>query len=45
MLGAATNPKLDASDLALKELAKDIGKEAHFEAAKVAIYLANRGVQ
>jgi cholesterol oxidase len=43
MLGAATNPKLDASDLALKELAKDIGKEAHFEAAKVAIYFGESG--
>ena len=43
MLGAATNPKLDASDLALKELAKDIGKEAHFEAAKVAIYFGQSG--
>jgi len=43
MLGAATNPKLDASDLAIKKLAKDIGKEDHFEAAKVAVYFGEAG--
>ena len=43
MLGAATNPKLDASDLAIKQLAKDIGKEDHFEAAKVAVYFGEAG--
>lgn len=43
MLGAATNPKLDAPDLAIKKLAKEIGKEAHFEASKVAVYFGEAG--
>ncbi|MHB1148629.1 MAG: GMC family oxidoreductase N-terminal domain-containing protein, partial [Lutibacter sp.] len=43
MLGAATNPKLHAADLAIKELAERIGKAAHFEAAKVAVYFGEAG--
>ncbi|MCX7549290.1 GMC oxidoreductase [Xanthomarina sp. F2636L] len=43
MLGAATNPKLYESDLLIKDLAKDIGKEAHFEATKVAVYFGEAG--
>ncbi|MEE9407010.1 MAG: GMC oxidoreductase [Polaribacter sp.] len=43
MLGAETNPKLEASDLILQQLAKDIGKEDHFEAAKVAVYFGESG--
>lgn len=43
MLGAATNPKLYESDLVIKDLAKDIGKEAHFEAPKVAVYFGEAG--
>ncbi len=43
MLGAETNPKLDASDLAIKQLAKDIGKEDYFEATKVAVYFGDAG--
>ena len=43
MLGAAINPKLDAADLLVKEMAKDIGKEQHFEAAKVAVYFGEKG--
>lgn len=43
MLGAETNPKLDTSDLAIKQLAKEIGKEAHFKASKVAVYFGEAG--
>lgn len=43
MLGAAQNPKLYAADLAVKEIAKDLGKETHFEAVKVAVYFGNAG--
>jgi len=43
MLGANTNPKLYASDVLIKDLAKNIGKEAHFEAAKVAVYFGEAG--
>lgn len=43
MLGASVNPKLHAADLALKEIAKDIGKESKFEAAKVAVYFGEAG--
>jgi len=43
MLGAATNPKMFEADLAIKELAKDIGKEDHFEAAKVSVYFGEAG--
>jgi len=43
MLGAAQNPKLDVADNIIKEIAKDIGKENHFEAAKVAVYFGEKG--
>jgi len=43
MLGAATNPKLYAADLEVQELAKNIGKEANFEATKVAVYFGESG--
>lgn len=43
MLGAATNPKLHAADLALKNLAKNIGKANNFEAAKVGVYFGEAG--
>lgn len=43
MLGAATNPKLHAADLAIKDLAESIGKAAHFEAVKVAVYFGEAG--
>ncbi len=43
MLGAATNPKLHEADLAIKKLAKDIGKENQFEAAKVSVYFGESG--
>ncbi|MBE0621661.1 MAG: GMC family oxidoreductase [Burkholderiales bacterium] len=38
MLGAATNPRLETGDLALRELGKQIGMEAHFEATEVSVY-------
>ena len=43
MLGAAKNPKLHAADLTIQEIAKYIGKESHFEAAKVAVYFGEAG--
>ena len=43
MLGAATNPKLDEADLAIKEIAKEIGKEDHFEPTKVGVYFGEAG--
>ncbi|WP_397363287.1 GMC oxidoreductase [Olleya sp. R77988] len=43
MLGAVKNPKLDAADLVVKQLAKDIGKEDYFEAAKVGVYFGEAG--
>lgn len=43
MLGAATNPKLHAADLAIKKLAKNIGKANNFEAAKVSVYFGEAG--
>jgi len=44
MLGASKNTRLFAADLALKGIAKEIGKEQHFEAAKVAVYFGEKGV-
>ncbi|MCP4442975.1 MAG: GMC family oxidoreductase [Aureispira sp.] len=38
MLGATPNPHLQRGDKALQELAKQIGKEEHFEPTEVAIY-------
>jgi cholesterol oxidase len=43
MLGAAVNPKLFEADLAIKKLAKEIGKEEHFEATKVSVYFGESG--
>ncbi|MCX6170790.1 MAG: GMC oxidoreductase [Ignavibacteriales bacterium] len=38
MLGASQNPRLEKGDLALKELAKKIGKLDEFEATEVAVF-------
>ncbi|MFD2518967.1 GMC oxidoreductase [Salinimicrobium flavum] len=38
MLGATPNPKLFDGDLALKQMAQEIGREEHFEAPDVAVY-------
>src|SRR5690606_14872936 len=43
MLGANNYPKLYSSDVLINDLAKNIGKEAHFEAAKVAVYFGEAG--
>ena len=43
MLGAATNPRLEAGDLALQEIGKDLGKADHFEATNVAVYFGESG--
>ncbi|CAM4184523.1 GMC oxidoreductase [Flavobacterium weaverense] len=45
MLGAARNPKLFDGDLALKELAKKIGKEDQFENPEVAVFFGKPGVK
>ncbi|MDP2639317.1 MAG: GMC oxidoreductase [Betaproteobacteria bacterium] len=38
MLGAATNPRLETGDLALRELGRQIGMEQHFEATEVSVF-------
>tara|TARA_R110001583_G_scaffold69450_2_gene196912 strand:+ start:2094 stop:3662 length:1569 start_codon:yes stop_codon:yes gene_type:complete len=43
MLGAAKNSKLYEADLTIQEIAKDLGKEHHFESAKVAVYFGEAG--
>lgn len=43
MLGAAKNPKLFDADTTIKEIAEDMGKEEHFEAAKVGVYFGEPG--
>jgi cholesterol oxidase len=44
ILGASRNPKLFDGDLALKELAKEIGKEDQFEHPDVAVFFGKQGV-
>lgn len=43
MLGAAENTKLGDGDLALKEVAREIGKEDEFHPTKVAVYFGEPG--
>ncbi|WP_235317681.1 GMC family oxidoreductase N-terminal domain-containing protein [Polaribacter sp. Hel1_33_49] len=43
ILGAAVNPKLHDADILIKEIAKDLGKENDFEAAKVAVFFGEPG--
>jgi cholesterol oxidase len=38
MLGGATNPKLEAGDLAMLELATEMGREKHFSTTEVGIF-------
>ena len=45
MLGASRNPKLFDGDIALKELAKEIGREDQFEHPDVAVYFGKEGVK
>ncbi len=44
MLGATKNPKLFDGDKALQQVAKDIGKEAHFAPTDVAVYFGKPNV-
>ncbi|MBE0615759.1 MAG: GMC family oxidoreductase [Burkholderiales bacterium] len=43
MLGAATNPRMETGDLALRELGRQIGMEQHFEATKVSVFFGEPG--
>lgn len=43
MLGAAKNPKLFDSDFVVKEVARRLGKEDHFQATNVAVYFGEPG--
>lgn len=43
MLGATRNPKLETGDLAMQQLAKEIGKEDAFEATQVAVFFGEPG--
>ncbi|MBG6111006.1 cholesterol oxidase [Flavobacterium sp. CG_9.10] len=43
MLGASRNPKLFDGDIALKKLAKDIGREDQFEHPDVAVFFGKAG--
>lgn len=43
MLGAAKNPGLFDGEKALQELARDIGREQHFDATNVAVYFGQPG--
>ncbi len=38
MLGTARNPRLETGDMALKQLARELGKEERFEATEVAVF-------
>ena len=44
MLGAATNPRLEAGDIALRRLGREIGMEQHFEATNVSVFFGKEGV-
>jgi cholesterol oxidase len=43
MLGANINPRLQVGDVALRNLAKEIGKEEAFQATNVAVYFGEPG--
>ena len=43
MLGAVKNPRLSSADFALRDLARDIGREDTFEPTRVGIFFGNRG--
>jgi|FLOH01.1.fsa_nt_gi cholesterol oxidase len=45
MLGAQKNPRLYDGDKALKQLAKEIGRESEFEHPNVAVYFGDEGVK
>ena len=43
MLGAATNPRMETGDIALRKLGREIGMERHFEATNVSVYFGEPG--
>ncbi|MBC8346468.1 MAG: NAD(P)-binding protein [Candidatus Marinimicrobia bacterium] len=43
MLGAAPSPRLEVGDLALKQMADDIGRSDHFHKTNVSIYFGKPG--
>jgi len=43
MLGATRNPTVTYPDEVLREVGKEIGREAHFEATEVAVYFGTKG--
>ncbi len=45
MLGAAPNPTLTRGDRVLKEIAKEIGREEHFEPTEVAVFFGTPDVE
>ncbi len=45
MLGASENPRLFDNDLALKDVAKDMGVEDSFSPTKVGVYFGEEGVK
>jgi len=44
MLGATLNPRLEIGDLALQQLAREIGKEEYFNKTNVGVYFGAPGV-
>ncbi|MGH7455034.1 MAG: NAD(P)-binding protein, partial [bacterium] len=44
MLGTTSNPRMEAGDLALKQLATEIGKAEHFNGTNVGVYFGEPGV-
>lgn len=44
MMGATPNPRLETGDLALQQLAYEIGKAEHFHPTNVAVYFGKPGV-
>ncbi|MGH7496588.1 MAG: GMC oxidoreductase [bacterium] len=44
MLGVTPNPRLETGDLALRKLAREIGKDEHFCPTNVAVYFGEPGV-
>ena len=45
MLGSVANPNITYPDEVLREVARDIGREAHFEPTKVAVYFGTPDVE
>lgn len=44
MLGATPNPRLESGDLALQQLARELGKAERFQTTNVAVYFGKPGV-